>query len=244
MSIIQPLLPNKPRGKPRHDRKVLNGIYCGFTALPGRHPERYGRRPPAPTASALAKIASGSHLRAVSAAYDATCDDHSSSVRAQLRRRSAATPATARTTLGPCWRSRAADDRSRPRPRRPALALTLSGPPCGRAPLRCWRPRPGHPPRRRAYDSTRSATPSPAEPGHIAARPPRRQPAFSPFLYRYRPRRALLQQAQALQSCRHPLRKTRLKLPPLSSQGSYKLPRQRSRMRRRGLSRRSRRPRS
>ena len=27
-SIIQPLLPNRPRGKPRaDDRKVLNGIY-------------------------------------------------------------------------------------------------------------------------------------------------------------------------------------------------------------------------
>ena len=44
-SIIQPLLPNKPRGVPRaDDRKVLNGIYWRLrTGFPWADiPERYG----------------------------------------------------------------------------------------------------------------------------------------------------------------------------------------------------------
>ena len=44
-SIIQPLLPNKPRGVPRvDDRRVLNGILWGFrTGSPRAEvPERYG----------------------------------------------------------------------------------------------------------------------------------------------------------------------------------------------------------
>ena len=44
-SIIQPLLPNKPRGVPRaDDRKVLNGIYWRIrTGSPWADiPERYG----------------------------------------------------------------------------------------------------------------------------------------------------------------------------------------------------------
>src|SRR5687768_6116214 len=44
-SIIQPLLPNKPRGKPRvDDRRVLNGIYWRLrTGSPWADiPERYG----------------------------------------------------------------------------------------------------------------------------------------------------------------------------------------------------------
>lgn len=44
-SIIQPLLPNKPRGVPRaDDRKVLNGIYWRLrTGAPWADiPERYG----------------------------------------------------------------------------------------------------------------------------------------------------------------------------------------------------------
>ncbi len=44
-SIIQPLLPNKPRGVPRvDDRRVLNGILWRFrTGSPWRDiPERYG----------------------------------------------------------------------------------------------------------------------------------------------------------------------------------------------------------
>ena len=50
-SIIQPLLPNKPRGKPRvDDRRVLNGIYWRLrTGSPWADiPERYG---PATTCS-------------------------------------------------------------------------------------------------------------------------------------------------------------------------------------------------
>ena len=41
-SIIQPLLPNKPRGKPRvDDRKVLNGIYWRLrTGSPSSRPCR------------------------------------------------------------------------------------------------------------------------------------------------------------------------------------------------------------
>jgi transposase len=44
-SIIEPLLPNKPRGVPRsNDRKVLNGIYWRLrTGSPWADiPERYG----------------------------------------------------------------------------------------------------------------------------------------------------------------------------------------------------------
>ena len=44
-SVIQPLLPNKPRGVPRaDDRKVLNGIYWRIrTGSPWADiPERYG----------------------------------------------------------------------------------------------------------------------------------------------------------------------------------------------------------
>ena len=44
-SIIEPLLPNKPRGVPRSDdRKVLNGIYWRLrTGSPWAEiPERYG----------------------------------------------------------------------------------------------------------------------------------------------------------------------------------------------------------
>jgi transposase len=44
-AVIQPLLPNKPRGVPRaHDRKVLNGIFWRLrTGSPWADiPERYG----------------------------------------------------------------------------------------------------------------------------------------------------------------------------------------------------------
>ena len=46
-AVIQPLLPNKPRGVPRvDDRRVLNGILWRFrTGAPWRDvPERYGPR--------------------------------------------------------------------------------------------------------------------------------------------------------------------------------------------------------
>lgn len=46
-AIIQPLLPNKPRGVPRvNDRRVINGILWRFrTGAPWRDvPERYGPR--------------------------------------------------------------------------------------------------------------------------------------------------------------------------------------------------------
>ncbi len=46
-AVIQPLLPNKPRGVPRvDDRRVLNGIIWRFrTGSPWRDiPERYGPR--------------------------------------------------------------------------------------------------------------------------------------------------------------------------------------------------------
>jgi transposase len=66
-SIIQPLLPNKPRGVPRaDDRKVLNGIYWRLrTGSPWADiPERYG--PPTTCANlpALGQDRSmGPHLR-------------------------------------------------------------------------------------------------------------------------------------------------------------------------------------
>lgn len=52
--VIEPLLPNKPRGIPRvDDRRVLNGIFWVLrSGAPWRDlPERYGPVPPATTAS-------------------------------------------------------------------------------------------------------------------------------------------------------------------------------------------------
>ncbi len=57
-SVIEPLLPSKPRGLPRvDDRRVLNGIYWRLrTGLPWADiPERYG---PYTTPLALVKLAS------------------------------------------------------------------------------------------------------------------------------------------------------------------------------------------
>lgn len=65
-SIIQPLLPNKPRGVPRaDDRKVLSGIFWRLrTGSPWADiPERYG--PPTTCANRFrrwAKIGVGPHL--------------------------------------------------------------------------------------------------------------------------------------------------------------------------------------
>ncbi len=74
-SIIQPLLPNKPRGKPRaDDRKVLNGIYWRLrTGSPWDDiPERYG--PPTTCANRFrrwGKIGVWNRIfEAVSRAYD------------------------------------------------------------------------------------------------------------------------------------------------------------------------------
>ncbi len=62
-SVIQPLLPNKPRGVPRvDDRRVLNGIFWRLrTGAPWADiPARYGPTPPVSTAStAGARRASG-----------------------------------------------------------------------------------------------------------------------------------------------------------------------------------------
>jgi len=52
--VIEPLLPNKPRGVPRvDDRRVLNGIFWVLrSGAPWRDlPERYGPRTLATTAS-------------------------------------------------------------------------------------------------------------------------------------------------------------------------------------------------
>jgi transposase len=52
--VIEPLLPNKPRGVPRvDDRRVLNGIFWVLrSGAPWRDlPERYGPRTRATTAS-------------------------------------------------------------------------------------------------------------------------------------------------------------------------------------------------
>ncbi len=74
-SIIQPLLPNKPRGVPRaDDRKVLNGIYWRLrTGSPWADiPERYG--PPTTCSNRFrrwAKIGVWDRIfEAVSKAYD------------------------------------------------------------------------------------------------------------------------------------------------------------------------------
>ena len=73
--IIEPLLPNKPRGVPRvNDRRVLNGILWRFrTGSPWRDiPERYG-----PSTTCYNRFARWREagvwdriLQAVSAAYD------------------------------------------------------------------------------------------------------------------------------------------------------------------------------
>jgi transposase len=70
-SIIEPLLPNKPRGVPRaNDRKVLNGIYWRLrTGAPWADiPERYG---PATTCFRWRKLGVRDRIfAAVSTAYD------------------------------------------------------------------------------------------------------------------------------------------------------------------------------
>lgn len=66
-SIIEPLLPNKPRGVPRaDDRRVLNGIYWRLrTGSPWADiPSAMVRQRPAPTASAAGEDRGvGPHLR-------------------------------------------------------------------------------------------------------------------------------------------------------------------------------------
>jgi transposase len=66
-SILEPLLPNKPRGVPRvDDRKVLNGIYWRLrTGSPWANiPDATSRRRPATTASSGgASWGSGMYLR-------------------------------------------------------------------------------------------------------------------------------------------------------------------------------------
>src|SRR6201990_3375655 len=62
-SIIEPLLPNKPRGVPRvDDRRVLNGIYWRLrTGSPWADiPERYG--PATPCYNPLRPLAAAGHL--------------------------------------------------------------------------------------------------------------------------------------------------------------------------------------
>jgi transposase len=73
--IIEPLLPNKPRGVPRvNDRRVLNGILWRFrTGSPWRDiPERYG--PPTTCYNRFVRWREAGVwdriLNAVSAAYD------------------------------------------------------------------------------------------------------------------------------------------------------------------------------
>ena len=76
-SIIEPLLPNKPRGVKRSDdRKVLNGIYWRLrTGSPWAEiPDRYG--PPTTCYNRFVRWAGsalGSDIRAISRAYEAIC---------------------------------------------------------------------------------------------------------------------------------------------------------------------------
>ena len=72
-SIIEPLLPNKPRGVPRSDdRKVLNGIYWRLrTGSPWAEiPDATDHRRPATTVCPLAAIRVRYLFEAISKAYD------------------------------------------------------------------------------------------------------------------------------------------------------------------------------
>src|SRR3546814_10776476 len=89
-SIIEPLLPNKPRGVPRaDDRKVLNGIYWRLrTGSPWADiPERYG-----PATTCYNRFVRWRKLgvwdrifAAVSAAY-ARSEEHTSELQSLMRR--------------------------------------------------------------------------------------------------------------------------------------------------------------
>ena len=75
-SIIQPLLPNKPRGKPRaDDRKVLNGIYWRLrTGSPGTTSGALWPATTCATASGAGQDRRlGSHLRGGRPPMTATC---------------------------------------------------------------------------------------------------------------------------------------------------------------------------
>ena len=119
-SIIQPLLPNKPRGVPRvDDRKVLNGIYWRLrTGSPWAEiPERYG---PSTTCSnrfrRWAKIGVWDRIfEALSQAYDGDLQMIDSSSIRVLRKR-ALTAALRRAALigCPAWLLGDADVRCRP----------------------------------------------------------------------------------------------------------------------------------
>jgi transposase len=121
-SIIEPLLPNKPRGKPRvDDRKVLNGIYWRLrTGSPWNEiPERYG--PPTTCYNRFVrwrKIGVWDRIfEAVSKAYDGDLQmldsssirvhQHAANGKRGVRKRSPAPPLG--TTLDPdAWGARGA----------------------------------------------------------------------------------------------------------------------------------------
>ena len=141
-SIIQPLLPNKPRGMPRvDDRKVLNGIYWRLrTGSPWADiPERYG--PPTTCANRFrrwAKIgvwdrifaAVSTGLRRRPADDRRLLDPGSPAWRRTLKRGSAATPPPLGTDLSPLHGALARRaDHQDPRPcrcQRPAGRLKLT----------------------------------------------------------------------------------------------------------------------
>ena len=124
--IIEPLLPNKPRGVPRaDDRKVLNPIYWRLrTGSPWADiPERYG---PATTCYnrffRWRKCGVWDRIfEAVSAAYDGDLQMiDSSSIRvhqheANAKKRGRMPPLGTRLTVD-AWRARGADLRPRPMP--------------------------------------------------------------------------------------------------------------------------------
>jgi transposase len=77
-SVIQPLLPNQPRGMPRvDDRRVLNGIfYILRTGAPWRDlPERYG-----PRTTVYNRYARWARRGIWKSIFDALAEDHEDSL--------------------------------------------------------------------------------------------------------------------------------------------------------------------
>ena len=222
--LIEPLLPNKPRGVARvDDRRVLNGIfYVLRTGSPWRDlPERYG---PYTTvynrfnrwARAGVWVRVFETLAAKSPHSMALIDSsiiraHQHAAGGKRGRGSRHRPFSWRTEHQDQRRRRRewpagaahADRRASPRSAgRAATARRSQMPPCRRRP-RLRRRRPA-----RADPRRRGQAPYPIDqpaPGPSLGQSPHLPPA--------QPRRALLQQAQALQAHRHPLRQARPQLP-------------------------------
>src|SRR5215207_8899471 len=218
-SVIEPVLPNKPRGVPRvDDRRVLNGIFWRLrTGAPWADiPERYG-----PHTTCVNRFNRWRRagvwdrlLDAVSKAYDGGIQMIDSS---SIRVHQHAANAQKKTADPVAWSLARRSDDEDPCPRRRQRPAHRPQAHRGSGPRRAQRRRHARFSRRRSDPDRRSRLrlrrpPSGARRAwgagqHQALAPPNQPPGLLPLaLPLPEPRRALLQQAQALPRRRHPLR--------------------------------------